>query len=679
MHLFAGTRQPIPTAAINVNSATELAQAIPRTGLCAGCGLRACAGKANSPAYCLAAIKPGGRRRKADVTGTDWLVLDIDYGEPPDELEAYERVIVRTHSGGYHVLVKLARTASAAEYEATIAPWLEKGADAAAKDISRALYAPHASAAVAAYEGEALPVAEYEPSPAKAPRKAKAAPGGTTPGAEAWDRDSLARVLAEPEHTNEKAGHLGAMLAQHAWGEDTARAYAAELLTGRHVESAMSAFRRVRDGEIRWNGAARLQALGLRLLGASDIESARPVTLRRNGHDRAMPWWRWGGAVWERATEGEAEAYAHVALPALNALPTTQRNRTRADALRDHQRYAMPPTDTDPYALNCPNGVVDLRTGELRPHTPGDYCTRIAGVSYDETLGTAAVNAVMLDWCGGDEALAAYVWSLMGAAALGLGKKYFAIVTGPTGTGKSCLTGLLTRALGSYVVACAPETWLAGASDSERQEQLSGTIGARVVVSHELPQGARWHTGLVKAFASGGEDEIRVAGKWKVARTVKPIGLIWLTCNDVPTGADTATRARAQVVPLEKQFPPVPRWADENLPYLSRAALVRIVQEAGEVVRRGGPLPPPEKSASVAAETMASPLEQWLATHETQDGTSTLRALWQAWESERPRHAQPDTENQLGKHMKTDDMRAKYPQKKTKNGVVITGLKTKPE
>src|SRR5262249_9404768 len=39
--------------------------------------------------------------------------------------------------------------------------------------------------------------------------------------------------------------------------------------------------------------------------------------------------------------------------------------------------------DSDPWLLNTPDGVVDLRLGKLLPHAPEDYFTKITTVSAD--------------------------------------------------------------------------------------------------------------------------------------------------------------------------------------------------------------------------------------------------------------------------------------------------------
>src|SRR6056297_1443898 len=54
------------------------------------------------------------------------------------------------------------------------------------------------------------------------------------------------------------------------------------------------------------------------------------------------------------------------------------------------QRVLVSPTalDADPHILNCPNGMVDLRTGKLLKHDRERYCTRITNVDYDPTADT---------------------------------------------------------------------------------------------------------------------------------------------------------------------------------------------------------------------------------------------------------------------------------------------------
>ena len=38
--------------------------------------------------------------------------------------------------------------------------------------------------------------------------------------------------------------------------------------------------------------------------------------------------------------------------------------------------------DTDPWALNVANGIVDLRTSKLRPHDPAEMCTKVVPIAF---------------------------------------------------------------------------------------------------------------------------------------------------------------------------------------------------------------------------------------------------------------------------------------------------------
>jgi|GEM_PF-5404876 len=256
MHYLKGVRQPIPTGHVTITDAASLAAAIPRTGLCNGsCGIGpGCPQKANSPGYTLANLRDGGRRLKADTIGSEWLMLDVDEPEVPEALLNYERVEVQTHSGRWHVLVRLEREATPAEYDATIKPWVGQGADNNAKDVCRFLYAPAQGASVTAYEGERLPVVTPK-------AVAKAAPAPVKAVALPWTDEAMRKVmLDDPADTNTKAGHLGAALAFRSMSQADALAYATRMLGGgRHVGSAMTAWQQVSGGvRPHWDGARQL-------------------------------------------------------------------------------------------------------------------------------------------------------------------------------------------------------------------------------------------------------------------------------------------------------------------------------------------------------------------------------------------------------------------------------------
>jgi hypothetical protein len=214
MHYFTHTSKPQAVNWVNTEglSVQEIARRhIPRTALCQGCGNRKCALKLASPGYCMATFK-SGYRLKSGAT-TDWLVLDVETAETPEQWRSFERIEVPSHSGGWHVLIRLARTANADEYKATIEKWGE-GADDKARDISRFLFATRQDADIQAYTGARLPVEKAAPEPVVEwvqPTNKK------TPSARF--RDSwISRFVRDPEGSNKLAGGLGSVLAE--WGYD---------------------------------------------------------------------------------------------------------------------------------------------------------------------------------------------------------------------------------------------------------------------------------------------------------------------------------------------------------------------------------------------------------------------------------------------------------------------------
>jgi putative DNA primase/helicase len=65
--------------------------------------------------------------------------------------------------------------------------------------------------------------------------------------------------------------------------------------------------------------------------------------------------------------------------------------------------------DSDPWLLNTPDGTIDLRTGRMRPHDPGDYITKVTGISPDFEMPTPIWNAFLKRITAGDEELEGYL------------------------------------------------------------------------------------------------------------------------------------------------------------------------------------------------------------------------------------------------------------------------------
>src|SRR3712207_3554535 len=65
--------------------------------------------------------------------------------------------------------------------------------------------------------------------------------------------------------------------------------------------------------------------------------------------------------------------------------------------------------DTNPWLLNVQNGTVDLRTGELRPHSQGGLITMLAPVGYDPEATAPTWTTYLERIFDGDQALIRFV------------------------------------------------------------------------------------------------------------------------------------------------------------------------------------------------------------------------------------------------------------------------------
>jgi putative DNA primase/helicase len=105
--------------------------------------------------------------------------------------------------------------------------------------------------------------------------------------------------------------------------------------------------------------------------------------------------------------------------------------------------------DTDPWQLNTPQGVIDLTTGQSRPHIPEDYITKITAVA---PKGDCPRFLAFLDRItGGDSELVSYIQRVLGYGLTGLTREHALFFGYGTGAnGKSVLLSTVAGILGDY-------------------------------------------------------------------------------------------------------------------------------------------------------------------------------------------------------------------------------------
>jgi putative DNA primase/helicase len=216
--------------------------------------------------------------------------------------------------------------------------------------------------------------------------------------------------------------------------------------------------------------------------------------------------------------------------------------------------------DSDPWLLNCSNGTVDLRTGELRAHHRENLITKTTGVDFVAGATSDLWARVLRDATGGDDDLASYLQRVAGYALIGTPlERAFFFLFGPPGTSKSTLVRALHIALGDYAISTAFETFCVQTSTGGNRGDLVRLAGARLVSSVEVRKGARWDEAIIKAITGG--DEIVAAAKYEAEVSFLPACTLIFAANDSPTARDDDeglwVRMRripfTAVVPTERQ------------------------------------------------------------------------------------------------------------------------------
>jgi P4 family phage/plasmid primase-like protien len=235
--------------------------------------------------------------------------------------------------------------------------------------------------------------------------------------------------------------------------------------------------------------------------------------------------------------------------------------------------------DRDPWLLNVRNGTIDLKTGELRPHDPGDLITKLAPVEYDPNAPRDAFEA-FLEQILPSEPLRYFVKRLIGYyLTADVSEQILAFAYGTGANGKSTLLNAILEVMGDYAKQAAPEL-LTVKQGTSHPTELADLLGKRFVPTIEVEDGKRLAESLVKQLT--GSDWISARFMRQDFFQFKPTHKVVLAANHKPIvrGTDFAIWRRIKVIPFVVTIPPEEQ--DRSLPDKLRAELPGILAWAVE-------------------------------------------------------------------------------------------------
>jgi putative DNA primase/helicase len=209
--------------------------------------------------------------------------------------------------------------------------------------------------------------------------------------------------------------------------------------------------------------------------------------------------------------------------------------------------------DADPWVLNCPNGTLNLRTGELRNHASTDLITRVCPTPFDPEARDQTWERVLNEALEGDVAKLRVLARFAGYSLTGrTTEKKMLVISGTTNTGKSTVTEPIYRMLGNIAEGGYATTWDADVvqadSNVNRSEKLNKVRGARMVLVGELSKGSRMADNFVKQFTGG--DTMDARALYHDSYSYRPSGKLWMATNYVPQSPDKALQERLLLLPF---------------------------------------------------------------------------------------------------------------------------------
>jgi putative DNA primase/helicase len=159
--------------------------------------------------------------------------------------------------------------------------------------------------------------------------------------------------------------------------------------------------------------------------------------------------------------------------------------------------------DADPFLLNTPDGVIDLKRFKRREHRATDHLTKITAVGPDRNCSTTLWKNFLYRATGGDAAFVNYLQRLCGYMLTGsIEEHQMFFLHGFGANGKSTFVRTIEGILGSYCVSTPIETFTLTHQDKHPTE-LARLFGARMVISTETEEGRAWAESRLKQLTGG--------------------------------------------------------------------------------------------------------------------------------------------------------------------------------
>lgn len=281
-------------------------------------------------------------------------------------------------------------------------------------------------------------------------------------------------------------------------------------------------------------------------------------------------WMHWNGARWVEDEAGNAINYARkVARDAATEAAGRPDLGRRAESIgkaiasrrtivnieqlaRTDPRHRAGPDqfDSDPWLLNTPGGVVELKTGTLRESRREDWCSK--STKYTPEPGDCPVWTKFIeDATEGDPLLIRYLQKVGGYAMTGCtSEQKFFFIYGGGGNGKGTYMNFLYHMLQDYSKQADMQTFTEKKFQTHPTD-LAELQGARLVKAEETATGQRWDESKIKSLTGG--DPVTARYMRQDNFTYIPVFKLLFAGNQKPSlrNVDAAIKRRLYMIPFD--------------------------------------------------------------------------------------------------------------------------------
>ncbi len=236
------------------------------------------------------------------------------------------------------------------------------------------------------------------------------------------------------------------------------------------------------------------------------------------------------------------------AAPRLNAM---------VDLARSEESMPVMPgdMDRDPWLLNCPNGTIDLTTGELRSHRREDLLTNLCPVSFDAKAVCPIWESSLKTIFARDENLISFNQKFLGYSLTGeVSEQLLPVWCGCGSNGKTLILRKAMETIGTDYASPVPPELLLEQKGEQHPTIVAQLFGKRLCVAFETDEGRRLNEGRIKTLT--GTDLLKARRMKEDFWQFPPTHKLILVTNHKPEvrGQDHGIWCRLALVPFTQTF-----------------------------------------------------------------------------------------------------------------------------